>query len=198
MNEDRLRKITISLAAGIFIGTAVFDIFPAARIQLGIAGAITWMSIGLFLWWLQKSTLHHLKKPDMPPLVASALWFHSVLEGVVTGLSFGVSQPLGLLVLGAMVLHLLPEFFAAIALMQGAGSAKQTSVWVTLTGFVILFVSFGLTYRFLPDFGSALIIAIALSGGTFLYIGIVSFWRKLGLQTTIACAVGILLALLFQ
>ncbi len=89
----------------------------------------------------------------MPPLVASALWFHSTLEGIVTGLAFGVSQATGLLVLAGMTLHLLPEFFAAVALMRGAGSKTRTSVAVTIAGFVILYAGFGLTYAFLPRLG---------------------------------------------
>lgn len=198
MDQKHSHDILVSIAAGIFIGAALFDVFPETQEKLGVAGAITWMISGMLLWWLQKIILRRFKKPEMPPLVASALWFHSVLEGVVTGLSFGISQQFGLLVLGTMVLHLLPEFFAAVALLRGAGSAQQTSVGVTLTGFIIMFVSFGLTYRFLPDFGTVLPMAIAMSGGAFLYIGSVSFWRKINMKTAIASTVGILIALLFR
>lgn len=185
-----------SLAAGIFVGAALFDVAPETSERLGAAMAAAWMTAGLIAWRLQKIVLRRFKRPDMPTLVASALWFHSVLEGIVTGLAFGVSRTLGVLVVAAMTLHLLPEFFAAVALMRGAGSKTRTSVAVTLTGFVMLYASFGLTYVFLPQLGPLLPVLIAMSGGAFLYVGSVSFWRLRGAWTAAAFALGAAIAYL--
>lgn len=198
MQHRNRQALLVALAAGIFFGAGIFDVFPEAAKELGETRALVWMVGGLLLWWFQKLALKRFKKPDLPPLVATALWFHSILEGIVTGLAFGLSQTFGLLVLGAMVLHLLPEFFAAVALMRGAGSRNRTSVMVTLAGFAILFLSFGLTYRLLPNFGALLPIALALSSGAFAYIGSVSFWRIRGAGTGAAFLVGIVIAILFQ
>ncbi|OGL73098.1 hypothetical protein A3E39_04360 [Candidatus Uhrbacteria bacterium RIFCSPHIGHO2_12_FULL_60_25] len=189
--------LVTSLAAGIFVGAALFDVFPEASARLGSTIAITWMAAGLLFWWLQKHVLRRFQKPDMPPLVASALWFHSILEGIVTGLAFGVSQTFGILVLAAMTLHLLPEFFAAVGLMRGAGSKTRTSVAVTIAGFVILYLSFGLTYVFVPQLDPTTLPAlIALSGGAFLYVGCVSFWRLRGARTLVAFMIGAAIAFL--
>lgn len=186
-----------SLAAGIFVGAALFDVYPEASARLGPTLSIAWMAAGLFVWRLQKIVLRRLNRPDMPSLVASALWFHSILEGIVTGLAFGVSRSFGILVLAAMTLHLLPEFFAAVGLMRGAGSKTRTSVAVTISGFVILYASFGLTYVFVPQLGPTMLPAlIAMSGGAFLYVGSVSYWRHRGARTLVAFLVGAAIAFL--
>lgn len=182
----------ICLSAGIFVGAALFDALPKAAEELGFIMAIVGLIIGLILWWLQKKTLQRFKQPDLPPLVTSALWLHSALEGIITALSFGISRSFGWLVFGAMALHLLPEFFAAVTLMLGSGATKRTSVLVTFGGYGVLFLSFILTYLWLPNFGRALPLLIALSGGAFLYIGFVSFGRRLSLVNGLGFAAGIL------
>lgn len=187
-------NLVTALASGIFVGAALIDVFPEASEHLGPTVAIAWMCAGLLLWWLQKHVLRRFKRPDMPPLVASALWFHSILEGIVTGLAFGVSQTFGLLVLAGMTLHLLPEFFAAVALMKGAGSKNRTSVFVTVAGFAVLYASFGMTYLFVPRLGPILPVLIAMSGGAFLYVGGMSYWRIRGGWTSVALVIGAAIA----
>lgn len=171
------KKLFIALAAGIFFGAALFDIFPEARERFGAPVALAWFLVGILAWIAQKKILRALRKPDFAPLVATALWLHSVLEGILTGLAFGVSRAFGVVVLLGMVLHLLPEFFGALTLLRGAGVRVHASVLVPLAGFLILFLSFGATYYWLPSFGVNLNRLVALSGGAFLYIGVVSFFR---------------------
>lgn len=180
----------ISLAAGIFAGAAVFDSFPEASERLGWSGAITWMIIGIALWYIQKVILRWLERPEMPVLVATALWLHSVLEGIVTGLAFGVSRNFGILIATAMILHLLPEFFAAVGLMKGAGSTTRTSAVTAFTGYAVLFASFGITYAVLPSIDAYLPFAIAISGGAFLYIGVKSFWKRRNFQNALMFLIG--------
>lgn len=193
-------SLLVSLAAGIFTGAALFDVLPESSKTLGIPFATIWILIGLIIWYLQKKILQRFKKPDLPPAVASALWFHSILEGIVTGLAFAVSKNLGYAVLLAMTLHLLPEFFAAITLMKNAGAKNKTSIYVTIIGFIIMYASFILTYLYLPNFGNLLPIAIALSGGAFFYIGLVSFLKikPKGFAIWLAYILGVIITLFFN
>ena len=194
--QSSLQNLIISLSAGIFVGAAFFDALPEAAQQLGYGWALAGLVAGFIVWWLQKKALQRCKKPDLPPLVTSALWLHSALEGIVTALSFGVSRTFGWLVLVAMVLHLLPEFFAAVALLLGSGATRRTSVLVTLGGYVVLVLGFIFTYLLLPQFGRLLPFVVALSGGAFIYIGLVSFGRRLSFLNTVGLVVGILVTLL--
>lgn len=194
-DQSSAKHFIVSLSAGIFVGAALFDAVPKAADQLGYTGSAIGLVVGLCLWLLQKKLLKRFKKPDLPPLVTTALWLHSILEGIVTALSFGVSRTFGWLVIVAMVLHLLPEFFAAVALMLGSGATRRMSVLVTFGGYIVLFISFILTYLWLPRFGPVLPFLIALSGGAFLYIGLVSFGRRLSLINGLGFVVGIFVTL---
>ena len=195
---DKKSNIIVSIAAGIFLGVALTDALPEAARQLGLSLAIIWMLGGSFLWWLQKVILGRLKKPEMPVLVATALWLHSALEGIVTGLAFGISQTFGIIVLIGMIIHLLPEFFAAVALMRGAGSKNRTAVSVTFIGYLVLFTAFGITYYYLPQFGASLPIIGAISGGAFAFIGMASYWKRRGMNTSFAFLAGIIVMFILR
>ena len=90
-----------------------------------------------------------------------------------------------------MTLHIVPEFFAATTLMKGAGSSTKGSLATTFTGFVLLYASFGITYWLIPDFGTILPIALALSGGAFLFVGLASFWKRKSLANFVSFLIGI-------
>ncbi len=183
--------LLVSVAGGIFIGGALFDVLPETIKNLGISTSLFWLLIGYIGWWIIKLVLQKLKKPALPFLTAAALWFHSVLEGMVTGLAFGVSRTFGLFILVAMTLHILPEFFAATTLMKGTGSTTKWSLTTTLAGFGLLYASFGITYRLIPDFTAVLPTALALSGGGFLFVGLASFWKRKSLANFVSLLVGI-------
>lgn len=89
MSSISKSDLIVSLASGIFIGGALFDVLPEVSERLGISAALLWLSGGFLGWWIIKVVLQKLKKPAMPTLTAIALWLHSVLEGVITGLAFG-------------------------------------------------------------------------------------------------------------
>ena len=192
MNNTKTKTDAIvCLAAGIFIGGVIFDVFPKAAKSLGIMPALIWMAIGYVVWWVSKALLNTLKQPALSWLTAAALWFHSILEGIITGLAFGVSETFGLFILAAMTFHILPEFFAAIALMKGAGSTTQKSIWTTCIGFIVLYASFGLTYILIPNLASVLPFAVAISGGAFLFVGLASFWKRKSLANVFALIAGV-------
>lgn len=184
------------VSAGIFVGAALFDALPEAAELLGFWYAVLGMAGGIFLWWFQKNILHRLEKPEMPILVTTALWFHSLLEGVVTGLAFGVSRFTGFVVLTAMVLHLLPEFFAAVSLMKGSGASNRSAVFTTFTGYLVLFSSFLATFSYVPSLGAMLPVAVALSGGAFLYIGARVYARNHSFYAALIFLAGMLIPLI--
>lgn len=188
----------VSAAAGIFIGVALFDIFPfTANALIEKRFAVMWMVVGAALWLLQKLSLQALRRPALPVLVATALWFHSILEGIIVGLSFGVSQIAGIVVAVGMTLHLLPEFFAAVALMRGAGSRFAAAALTSFAGYAVLLMSFGFTTIALPQLGDILPRALGLSGGAFLFIGGASYGtHHRGVPTLLAFCSGAALAFL--
>jgi hypothetical protein len=61
----------------------------------------------------------------------------------------------------------------------------------TFVGFGLLYASFGVTYWLIPDFGTILPTAMALSGGAFLFVGLASFWKRKSLVNFVSLLVGI-------
>lgn len=191
MIPDLKADILVSFAGGIFIGGALFDVLPETTENLGLPMALSFLFAGYFGWWFIRIVLQKLKMPALPILTAAALWFHSISEGVVTGLAFAISQVFGLFILLAMTLHIFPEFFAAMTLMKGAGSTMKGSLAAVFVGFGLLYLSFGIIYFLIPNFGVALPIAIAVSGGAFLFVGLASFWKRRSPFNFISLLVGI-------
>lgn len=195
--HDKRKDLIVALSAGIFIGVALFDALPESVDELGWSAALLWMGAGVLLWWLQKVILGKMEKPDTPVLVATALWLHSLIEGVATGLAFGVSREFGIAVLIGMILHLLPEFFAAVAAMQGTGAKRKTSIGVTLTGYVVLFAGFGITYWLLPRLGEIVPVLGAISGGAFAYVGLRIMRKRLRLSPVLTALAGVVLSYVY-
>ncbi len=191
-----MKHCLVAAAAGIFIGAALFDVFPfVAGALVEKRFAVMWMVFGVALWLLQKLALQALRRPALPMLIATALWFHSILEGILVGLSFGVSQVTGILVAVGMALHLLPEFFAAMALMRGAGSRVTAAALTPFVGYAVLLGSFGVTAIMLPQLGDIFPRALALSGGAFLFVGGASYGNHhRGVPTLLAFGGGATLA----
>ncbi len=169
----------VCTASGLFIGAVVFDIFPEVSDELGQTKAFVFILIGLLIWHLLKLFTDYLSKNSLAIVSVLAFWFHSFLEGAVTALSFSFSIGTGLAVATGMILHLVPEFFAIVALMQGEGVSLKKSVLVDFGGIITLLISFTIVYFLLKEINESVLgILIAVSGGAFLYIGVVSFLKR--------------------
>lgn len=198
MKKFAWQDMFVCLAAGIFIGVGLFDALPYSAAMFGLWETIILAAVGVGLWWLIKLLVQAMKQPDMPPLVVAALWLHSATEGFVTGIAFGVSRAVGLTVLVGMILHLLPEFFAAVTLMKGAGAKNRSSIIVTFIGYAVFFVAFYLTYASLFSMRLFMPTFIAVSGGVFIYVGLRSFWPRRSLQAIVPVMLGALIAFLVR
>lgn len=178
-SDSKLTDILVSLAAGIFIGIVLFEIAPEGIKEIGFFSTIVWLIVGFVGWLLLKKLTNYFSKYSLAIVSALAFWFHSFLEGVVTALSFSVSQAVGLAVALGMILHLVPEFFGIVGLMKGEGVSLKKSVGVDLGGIAVLVISFLIIYFFIQGIRSESLVPLeVLSGGAFIYIGITSFSKR--------------------
>lgn len=167
----------LPLAAGIFLGAAAFEVFPDALAETG-PSAWLWGVIGLIVFVLVRDGLDYIGRQGMAWVATLGIWLHSFLEGAVTATSYGVNLVVGLLVSAGLILHLIPEVGAVIALLTAAGlSLKEAIVRNVITwGFII--VGFLVVFLFLPGLSrSVLGDALALGAGGFLYLAYLS-WRE--------------------
>ncbi len=173
------KDFLVCIASGLFIGALFFDIFPEVNQQLGLQNTLIFIAIGFGLWLLLKTLTDFFSKSSLAIVSSLAFWFHSFLEGAVTALSFSVNFATGIVVALGMFFHLLPEFFAIVSLLRGEGVSFKKSVLVDLGGIVTLLISFFVIYSFLGFFSENLLRSMgAISGGSFLYIGLVSFIKR--------------------
>jgi zinc transporter ZupT len=110
----------LPLAAGIFLGAAAIEVFPEALDRTG-SQAWWWAAGGLVFFVLVRDGLDYIGKHGLAWVATLGIWLHSFLEGAVTATSYGVSLSVGLLVSAGMILHLIPEVGAVIALLSAAG-----------------------------------------------------------------------------
>lgn len=175
------KDFLVTIGSGIFIGAVAFDIFPEVKEHLGYAKSLGGIFFGVAAWFLLKWLTDLVSESGFAIVSSFGFLFHSFLEGAVTAVIFGVDARLGLLVAFGMILHLVPEFFAIVAILRGEGVSLKKSVLVDLSGIAVLFLSFVFILFLLPDFArETLSLLVAVSGGAFLYIGAVSFIKRAG------------------
>lgn len=189
----RKYDVIVSLSAGLLIGSAFIDALPEVTEGYGASISILTFVGGVFLWWAQKNTLNLLARKDYSPLVGTALFTHTIAEGVAGGILFGFSHSFGLAILGALLLHHLPEFIASVYLMRDAGSSPEITLIVPLTSIALLLFTYIISSIFLIEFQTFPSFLAGITGGAFFYVGLRSWWPRRREETFIFLVLGILL-----
>ncbi len=167
----------LPLAAGIFFGAAVFEVFPDALERSG-AAAWLWAIIGLLAFIIVRDGLDYLGRHGLAWVATLGIWMHSFLEGAVTAAGYGVSLLVGLLVTTGLILHLIPELGAIIVLLTAAGLTLRDAVIRDAITYVFLLVGFLVVYFFLPGLSPQVLgAALGFGSGGFLYLAYLS-WRE--------------------
>lgn len=167
----------LPLAAGIFLGGAIFEIFPDA---LALAGAIAWVwaLFGLVLFIAVRDGLDYIGRRGLAWVATLGIWLHSFLEGAVTATSYGVSLLVGLIVSAGLILHLIPEIGAVIALLTAAGLSLREAIIRNVITWLFVIIGFLVVYLFLPNLSPEVLgAALAVGAGGFLYLAYLS-WRE--------------------
>ncbi len=180
----------LPLSAGIFLGAAIFEMFPEAFEQVGAAAGL-WAVAGLALFILVRDGLDYLGQHGLAWVATLGIWLHSFLEGAVTATSYGISFAVGLLVSAGMILHLIPEVGAVIVLLTAAGLSLREALIRNGVTWLLLIVGFVVTFLYLRDLPpSVLGSVLALGAGGFLYLAYLSFKeRQWGLAPSLVLVV---------
>lgn len=167
----------LPLAAGLFLGAAIFEMMPDALKSAGV-WAWLWAVVGLVVFIGVRDGLDYIGKQGLAWVATLGIWLHSFLEGAVTGLSYDITLLTGLLVSAGMILHLIPEVGAVIALMTAAGlSFKQALIRNGVT-WALIIIGFLVVFFFLPTLPESVVgSALALGAGGFVYLAYLS-WQE--------------------
>jgi ZIP family zinc transporter/zinc and cadmium transporter len=169
-----------SFAAGLLLGIAFFHLFPES-LELS-EDALLFIFIGFLLFYLLETVLvihsgaeihfgekndpHHAKGIVM----FSGLFFHSLLDGIIIGVSFEIDPKLGLIASLGVILHELPEGVTSFSLLIGS-IKRKTALKLSIA--VALATPLGalISLTFLSDLSRATVgLLLAMAGGSFLYI----------------------------
>ena len=220
LREIFLRKyifIFISLAVGALLGDAFVHLIPEALESsfhpafvsvLIIIGILIFFILEKFLHWHHHGQdLHEAHINPVGPLVLFSDTVHNLIDGIVIGVSFMVSIPLGIATTVAVMFHESPQEIGDFTVLLHSGYSKKRALWLNflsalsaLVGVIIAFMlgesSAGFTLFILP-----------IAAGGFIYIAVADLIPELhktkeitySLFQIIAVALGVLamVALIF-
>lgn len=175
LSEKQL-TLLVAFSAGVLLSTSLNHMIIESFSATGRL-AMLFVSIGfLVLYGYEKiAMVHACREHDcevhhfgFASLIG--IGFHSFLDGFAIAVSFEFQATLGVLVIGAVVLHRLPTgiSIACILLSHGYDEARAWRALSLIAALAILGTIGGLL---IPANQSQLLsLAVGLSGGTFLYI----------------------------
>ncbi|HCU25390.1 MAG TPA: zinc ABC transporter permease [Deltaproteobacteria bacterium] len=176
-HTQRLPTI-LSLAAGIMLGSAFFDLMPEAYEILGKGVGVYVLAGFLFLYFIEKFITVHICEAfdcEIHHIGIAAfigLAIHTLINGVALG--SGMMVPgLGLAVFLPVAAHKGPEAFTLTSVLLHTGVRRHRILLIHLCILAMIPIGAGLAYRLIQP-AHALWIgrAVAFSAGTFLHIAV--------------------------
>lgn len=185
IKEELLKKyifIFISLAVGALLGDSFIHLIPKAfesgigdtrASVLIIGGVLVFFILEKFLHW------HHhgedQEEPEIHPVGKLMLFsdgIHNFIDGIILGISFIVSIPVGIATTIAIILHEIPQEIGDFAVLLHSGYAKTRALWLNFMS--ALCAVLGVLMAFvLKEAGETLSLWILpIAAGGFIYVAV--------------------------
>jgi len=176
--RDKLLKLFISFGAGLLLGMSFLHMLPESSHLLPHSFGIWFLGGFVLLLVLERFVMVHACEEGgchyhtIGLAAFLGLTIHGLIEGIALGSSL-VLPPLAFLVLIAILAHKGPSGFALTSILRLAGKSKKEiilfSIGVSLSGPLGLALAFLFIHT--QDYHFATGALLALSAGTFVYIG---------------------------
>ena len=183
LKEETVKKyisLFISLAVGALLGDAFIHLIPEAFESASSSTTVSLLIIfGILVFFIIEKFLHwHHHENDIEinhiqpvgKLILFTDGFHNLIDGVIIGVSFLVSVPIGIATTLALVLHEIPQEIGDFAVLIHSGYDKKRALWLNffsaLTAIVgvlvaLIFGSFAETFT---------LWVLPIAAGGFIYI----------------------------
>ena len=187
LKEEIIKKyisLFISLAVGALLGDAFIHLIPEAfenfsdpsvASLLIISGIILFLIIEKFLHWHHHdddTEKNHIHPHPVGKLLLFTDGFHNLIDGIIIGVSFLVSIPIGIATTLAVVLHEIPQELGDFAVLIHSGYEKKKALWLNFLS--ALMSVFGLLIALI--FGSVAetfsLWVLPIAAGGFIYIAV--------------------------
>jgi len=190
--KEKHLSLLVAFSAGVLLSTGLNHMIIESFAEAGKL-AMLFVSIGFIgLYAYEKvAMVHACREHDCEvhkfgPAAMVGMGFHSFLDGFAIAVSFEFERTLGMLVIGAVILHRLPTGISTACILL-ANNYKEGRAWRVLAVIAGLAIAGAFTGILIPlketfylsAFTGILIplketfylsLAVGLSGGTFLYI----------------------------
>ncbi len=184
INEKLLKKyvfLVVSLAVGALLGDAFIHLIPEAYEQIGDPLLVSLLIIGgIALFFIIEKFLHwhhheHNEDNHIHPVGRLVLFsdgIHNMIDGLLIGVSFMTSIPVGIATTVAVILHEIPQEIGDFGVLIHSGYTKARalllnfySALLSLLGLAIAFV--------IGEYGHAIITwFLPIAAGGFIYIAV--------------------------
>lgn len=177
--EKWARKIAlylVSFAAGALLGAAFLHLLPEA-IEGGGVSIFFYVLIGLLAMFLVEKFLFwyhcHNGKCKVHAFSYTILFgdgIHNFIDGIIIGVSFLVSIPLGIITALAVAFHEIPQEIGDFAVMLHGGMKRAKILVYNLLAALMTPLAAILAYIFSSSLEKAIIPLVAFAAGNFIYI----------------------------
>lgn len=177
--EKWARKIAlylVSFAAGALLGAAFLHLLPEAVDEGGtkmffyvLSGLLVMFLAEKFLCWYHC----HDGKCKVHTFSYTILFgdgIHNFIDGIIIGISFLISIPLGIVTALAIAFHEIPQEIGDFAVMLHGGMKRAKVLIYNLLAALMTPLAAILTYIFSSSLEKAIIPLIAFAAGNFIYI----------------------------
>ncbi|MEI6810103.1 MAG: ZIP family metal transporter [bacterium] len=171
-----------SVAAGVILGVAFLSLLPET-FSLN-PGALPFVLVGFLVLYLVETVVifhggaemhyeggHEHVHSSRGMAVFAGLFLHSLIDGVVIGVGFSVSEPLGVIAAASVTIHKLPEGAITYSLLINR-IIKRRAILMSMAVAIAAPVGTIAGYIALPGLGvTTQGYLLALATGSFIYIG---------------------------
>ena len=177
-HTERLHRVVLPFAVGIFLGVVFFELIPETLEGSASWGPITILIgfLGFYLLSHFLDTYHHHHNNDHDAcgeggarklLIGDAI--HNLADGVVIATSFMVSPIAGFLTTIGIAFHEIPQEIAEYAVLRMSYSRARALFLNFLSGSAVI-VGVVLTYLFTDVLNSSVFVLTGIAAGNLLYI----------------------------
>lgn len=179
----KISHLLASLAAGVLLGSAFFDLLPEAvhEAEALEINVFFWALFGIILFFLIERSIHwfhhheehheHQKETKSTlPLIIIGDSMHNFIDGIVIAATFMTNTQLGIVTAFAVFAHELPQEIGDFGLMLHKGMKRKKIIFVNLLSAGLSFLGALITYALGNVLENYIPVLLAITAGFFIYI----------------------------
>lgn len=169
--------LLISFSAGVLLSVGLGHLLPEA--QTLVANAPFWLLASfVFFYIIEHGLILHTcfesgecEAHPIDRIALIGLGFHSLLDGIVIGVSFEISVVLGIVATLSVILHKLPDGISMSSILLHSGYDRQRTLFFSYLVAAATPIGAVASYLLLRDIAPNILgILLAVAAGSFLYV----------------------------